>query len=164
MHDTPTPGLTMRPGTADDAAALAALDAELFGGDSWSVELLADSLAQPHNQVLVAIDGDEECGRVIGYAITALGGEIVDLLRIGVHADHQRRGIARQLLDQVVRDGRMNGADRMLLEVSSANTGALDFYARAGFTQIDRRPRYYADGSDALVLRVAVLSGCSWNG
>ena len=31
------------------------------------------------------------------------------------------------------------------------------FYAAHGFTEIDRRPRYYRDGSDALVLQRDLL-------
>ncbi len=164
MHETITPGMTFRPGTTDDAATLAALEDSLFGIDAWSHRLLEDSLAHAHNHVLVAVRGTDESGPVVGYAITAMAGDVVDLLRIGVSAEHQRQGMARQLLDRMVLDARMQGADRMLLEVSSANTSARSFYAHAGFTQIDERTRYYADGSDALVLRLPVFSGCTWNG
>jgi [ribosomal protein S18]-alanine N-acetyltransferase len=41
----------------------------------------------------------------------------------------------------------------MLLEVSARNTDALAFYAAADFVEIDRRRRYYRDGSDAVVMR-----------
>ena len=41
----------------------------------------------------------------------------------------------------------------MLLEVSAANGSAIAFYTAEGFAEIDRRRRYYRDGSDALVLR-----------
>jgi ribosomal protein S18 acetylase RimI-like enzyme len=41
----------------------------------------------------------------------------------------------------------------MLLEVSAANVGALGFYAAEGFGEIDRRRRYYRDGTDAVVLQ-----------
>jgi ribosomal protein S18 acetylase RimI-like enzyme len=44
----------------------------------------------------------------------------------------------------------------MLLEVSSENSAALAFYERSGFTEIDRRPRYYRDGSDAIVMELAL--------
>jgi ribosomal protein S18 acetylase RimI-like enzyme len=42
---------------------------------------------------------------------------------------------------------------RVLLEVSARNDGALAFYATEGFTEIDRRPAYYRDGSDAVVMQ-----------
>jgi ribosomal protein S18 acetylase RimI-like enzyme len=45
------------------------------------------------------------------------------------------------------------GATQVLLEVSSTNHAALAFYAAEGFTTLDRRRRYYRDGSDAVVMR-----------
>ena len=42
----------------------------------------------------------------------------------------------------------------MLLEVAAGNEAALAFYAAEGFTEIDRRRRYYRDGTDAVVLRL----------
>ena len=48
----------------------------------------------------------------------------------------------------------------MLLEVRADNRPALAFYADAGFVEIDRRERYYADGAPAIVLRLALGKGC----
>ena len=42
-------------------------------------------------------------------------------------------------------------------KVATGNAAARTLYARAGFTEVGRRWRYYADGSDALVLRVNLL-------
>jgi [ribosomal protein S18]-alanine N-acetyltransferase len=36
--------------------------------------------------------------------------------------------------------------------VRENNPAALAFYARRGFTEVNRRPRYYADGTTAIVL------------
>lgn len=162
MSPSTEPGSSLRPGTARDTDALAALEQDLFGTDAWSTALVADTLSQPHSHVLVAVDGEDECDTVIGYAITSLAGDITDLLRIGVAGHVRRRGVARHLLDRAVGEARLGGADRMLLEVSHTNTGALAFYDRAGFTRISRRRRYYADGSDALVLQLKVDEGCTW--
>lgn len=163
MSPSTEPGSSLRPGTARDTDALAALEQDLFGTDAWSTALVADTLSQPHSHVLVAVDGEDECDTVIGYAITSLAGDITDLLRIGVAGHVRRRGVARHLLDRAVGEARLGGADRMLLEVSSANTAARAFYATAGFEQIDARTGYYSDGTDALVLQVSVATGCTWS-
>ena len=63
------------------------------------------------------------------------------------------RGLARSLLTAALADAADSGADRMLLEVSADNPGALAFYAAAGFTEIDRRRGYYRDGADAVVMQ-----------
>ena len=77
---------------------------------------------------------------------------MADLERIGVRRDHQRAGLASALLDAALRDAR--AGDRVLLEVRADNEPALAFYARAGFAEIDRRRRYYRDGTDAIVLEL----------
>jgi ribosomal-protein-alanine N-acetyltransferase len=41
----------------------------------------------------------------------------------------------------------------MFLEVAAGNVAALALYRAAGFAEVGRRVRYYADGSDALVMR-----------
>ena len=43
-------------------------------------------------------------------------------------------------------------AERMMLEVSEANTAATALYLGHGFAVIDRRRRYYPDGTDALIM------------
>jgi ribosomal-protein-alanine N-acetyltransferase len=36
----------------------------------------------------------------------------------------------------------------------------LAFYAAHGFVEVDRRPRYYRDGSTAVVMRRSLGGGC----
>jgi ribosomal-protein-alanine N-acetyltransferase len=44
----------------------------------------------------------------------------------------------------------------VFLEVSVANIAARRLYFRSGFVEAGRRPHYYSDNSDALVLRLDV--------
>ncbi len=135
----------IRSATPDDVPALLGLERELFGPDAWSEALLASTLAAGHEHVWITDD-------VSAYVVTMVTGDLADLMRIGVAPAHRRGGLARQLLATALDHARGAGAVRMLLEVSAANEGALGFYAAAGFTPIDVRPRYYADGTDAMVL------------
>jgi ribosomal-protein-alanine N-acetyltransferase len=137
--------VNLRPATVDDVAAVAALEARLFGADAWSLDSVREELTGPRRAALVAAQDDE----VVGYVVTARSGDVVDLMRIAVHPDHRRRGLARDLLAVGCSD------DRMLLEVSAANEAALALYMAAGFVEIDRRRRYYRDGSDAVVMQRA---------
>jgi ribosomal protein S18 acetylase RimI-like enzyme len=52
----------------------------------------------------------------------------------------------------------------MLLEVSERNESAVAFYVAHGFTRIDERPRYYRDGSDALVLHRTLVPAADASG
>lgn len=145
----------IRAALAADLPELVALEDDLFGTEAWDEESLHDDLERAGRVVVVFEDDDE----VVGYAITMLAGDVVDLARIGVHPARQREGIARALLDQVVDQAETDGGERMLLEVSALNSEALAFYAATGFAQIDRRPRYYKDGSDALVMQRSLQPG-----
>jgi ribosomal-protein-alanine N-acetyltransferase len=150
----------IRAATAEDLSGLAGLEVLLFGSDAWPLEALSDELAGPGRLTWVDVGDD---GELRGYAVTMHVGDVVDLNRIGVGRTHQRTGVARGLLEAAVAAAREAGADRMLLEVSTDNTAALRLYAAAGFTEIDRRARYYRDGSDAVVMRRSLARGCGWD-
>jgi ribosomal-protein-alanine N-acetyltransferase len=78
--------------------------------------------------------------------------DVAELQRIAVAATRRRTGIASDLLARVEQEAQRRQVDRLLLEVREDNHGACSFYAARGFTEIDRRPRYYADGTTAVIL------------
>ncbi len=152
----------IRPATAADAETIAALETACQGSDAWSENLVREGVAGalPTIRYLLA----ERDGRVEGYAVASYAGDIAELQRIGVAEDARRRGVASALLDEVIAEAPSTGANRMLLEVRADNRGALAFYAAHDFVEIDRRPRYYRDGVDAVVMRLPLVSGCGGRG
>jgi [ribosomal protein S18]-alanine N-acetyltransferase len=132
----------LRPATVEDVRAVAALEQALFGADAWSAEAVRSELQDGRRTSLLAVDGDE----VVGYVVVLHGADVDDLQRIAVVASRRRSGLATRLLAAVPQER------PMLLEVAAGNAAALAFYAAEGFTEIHRRPRYYRDGSDAVVL------------
>jgi ribosomal-protein-alanine acetyltransferase len=142
----------LRRPTETDLPVLADLERELLPDEAWSIDQLREEISSDRRYGVVAVEDDA----IVGYALTVRSDDVVDLTRIAVAKDHQGRGISWSLLDNVQREARMDGASRMMLEVSTANTAARALYAKAGFVQIDRRPSYYRDGSDALVLRISL--------
>jgi ribosomal-protein-alanine N-acetyltransferase len=141
---------------ADDASAVAALERDALGSDAWSDRLLADGVRGrvPTTLFLVATvwPYDATTPQVVGYAAVSVVADLAELQRLAVTASHRRRGVAAQLLARVEDVAVARHADRILLEVRDDNTGALAFYARRGFSELDRRARYYADGTSAIVL------------
>ena len=137
--------MRLRPATDDDVPAVHALEVVLFGADAWSETSVREELLGERRTAVVACDPE-----VVGYVVTAVAGDVVDLQRVAVREDHRRSGLARRLLHEV------RPSDLpVLLEVGAANDAALRFYAAEGFVEIDRRRRYYRDGSDAVVMRLA---------
>lgn len=140
--------MNLRAATPQDVAAITALETMIFGPQAWSVRSVQEELSSDDRSVIVAIRGE----LLLGYAIAMRSADVVDLHRIGVHPDHRRTGVAHLLLAASADRARAHSVERMLLEVDSGNVAARGFYEREGFVQIDRRIRYYSDGSDALVL------------
>ena len=54
---------------------------------------------------------------------------------------------------EAMREAAARGAQAVLLEVAEPNVAARALYAGFGFQEVGQRRHYYADGSDALVLR-----------
>jgi len=140
----------IRDATDADLDVVADLEDTGLGVDAWSRSLVAEGVAGrlPTISYLVM----EQEGEVVGYAVASIVADIAELQRIVVASGHRRAGVATALLDEVVVRARREGADRLLLEVREHNTGALDLYARSRFVEIARRPRYYRDGTAAVVL------------
>lgn len=85
--------------------------------------------ATPVSRFRVSIvDGD-----VVGYAVTGRAGPISYLQRLAVHPDHQRQGIARDLVLDALRWARRRGASSMLVNTQERNLAALALYRRLGF-------------------------------
>ena len=77
--------------------------------------------------------------------------EPAELLRIGVLPALRRIGLAKAILAKA-EELAFGRAARLILEVSSQNTSALALYRGRGFVEIHRRPGYYRDGSDAVIM------------
>jgi [ribosomal protein S18]-alanine N-acetyltransferase len=144
-----------------DVAAVSRLEDECLGVDAWSEGLVREGIegALPTVVYLVAQVGDQVGAEVVGHAVVSMAGDIAELQRIAVDAAHRRGGVASALLAGVLEVAGHTEADRLLLEVREDNRAALAFYARSGFTEIDRRPRYFADGATAVVLQLAGIRG-----
>ncbi len=143
-----------RPATPADLDAIAALDVDLFGPESWSRATHREELASPFRRYLCVVDE----GRLVGW-----GGIIVatasDLVTIGVARTHQRRGIGAALLAALLAEANGEGIEEMFLEVRADDAGAQRLYERAGFEAIAVRPNYYqATGTDAVVMHKALKS------
>ena len=138
----------------DDVRAVTTLEHDALGSDAWSENLLREGVSGliPTTLFLVATTTSVETFETQGYAAVSIVADVAELQRIAVAATRRRTGVASALLARVEREATRRHADRLLLEVRDDNTGALAFYARHGFTELDRRPRYYADGTTAIVL------------
>jgi len=134
-----------------DLPALAALEAASFP-DPWSETLLAGELAAPTSLVLLALDASA----ATGYAAFRRAADEAELLRVAVAPAARGRRVALRLVEAGLARLLADGVRSCFLEVRPENRPARALYRALGFRETGRRPRYYADGSDALILRLDV--------
>ena len=91
-------------------------------------------------------------GGVVGYISAGKlpGGGRTWIMTIGVHPDHQRRGLGSRLLATV--EAALT-SPTIYLTVRASNTAALRLYERAGYRRVGVKHGYYADGEDGIEMR-----------
>ncbi|RZJ41034.1 MAG: GNAT family N-acetyltransferase [Brevundimonas sp.] len=128
------------------AERLAALHATAFDAP-WDAAAFSGLLEQ---------DGVFPVETADGFILMRAVADEAEILTLAVRPDARRAGQGTRLVAEGVAAASARGADRVFLEVADDNVPARALYARAGFTEAGRRPRYYArpDGSriDALLL------------
>jgi len=133
--------------TAVHAAALAAIHAAAFPPrEAWGKDAIGLQIALPGAFCLL----DEKGGMLLGR----IAADEAEVLTLAVMPELRQQGVAAGLLRAAKAHVGAAGAKALFLEVSAANRPALALYRGAGFVEVGRRRRYYADSSDALVMRV----------
>jgi tRNA threonylcarbamoyladenosine biosynthesis protein TsaB len=135
----PAPKL-LRP-DRDDPASLAALHGACFP-EAWTAPAIAQLLATPGTFAFAGAQG---------FILVRAAADEAEILTIAVAPEARRRGLGRALLDAAAAHAVSLGAQRLFLEVSTANDAALALYRGAGFAQAGLRKGYY-NGQDALIL------------
>lgn len=127
--------------TAADVGALSEIAKECGLDVDFAAELL-----RSYAVLLVSRDGEQPCGFLLAWRAA----DELHLTDLGVKAEFRRRGLARALVTELCRlEARV-----VFLEVRESNLPALALYEALGFTELDRRARYYADtGEDAVVMQ-----------
>lgn len=128
---------------------VAKLEAECFSMP-WSAKSIDNEITNPLAFWLVAVDGDTVAGYVGSQSVMGEG----DMMNIAVAPEYRRMGVAKTLVEQLVKGLQDRQVHCLTLEVRCSNNPAIALYEKLGFTQVGRRPNYYsAPKEDALILR-----------
>lgn len=91
-------------------------------------------------------------GYVVADTVPNHGRPLGHIKDIAVHPDHRGEGIGRVLLEHALGVLREQDTSRVKLEVRDGNDPAVSLYREFEFTHHHTVPRYYDDGTDALVM------------
>lgn len=85
----------------------------------------------------------EETNHIIGFAIASIIKEECHIVNVAVMRDHQRLGVGKTLLAEVLKHAKAQGAQMAYLEVRQTNIPAINLYKQLNFIQVGRRIGYY---------------------
>jgi len=134
---------------------------ELHGGAfrrMWGEEEIAALLRDEHMIALVARRSSLlSTHRPVGFVIARHVADEAEVLTIAVAPRQRRRGIARQLMENLLRRLYAERIGELFLEVDTGNIAAVALYRGLGFREVGKREGYYQGDSGernaALVMR-----------
>ena len=138
--------------TAADAPALAAIHAGAFP-QGWSAADIAALLGSPGCYARW----------VPGQAFILVRAVLdeAEIITLATVPARRRHGLAQALVGQAGALCLAQGVTVLHLEVAAGNVPAQALYAGLGFVRVGHRPGYYADGSDAWLLRLNLCAAAA---
>jgi ribosomal-protein-alanine N-acetyltransferase len=143
----------IHPTGSASAALLAELHAKAFpANQAWDMATFSQILALPGHFALILTEGDVPMGFILGRTAPPEA----EILTFAMTPEARGKGMGWALLQALMHKAPARGATEVFLEVAESNAAARALYAKAGAQEVGRRRRYYADGADALILRMAL--------
>ena len=94
---------------------------------------------------------DIETKKLLGLCSAWLILDELHITSIAVDPIHQRKGLGKFLLSDLIKRSSLLQTNRIYLEVKDTNEPAKAFYKAMGFLIVGNRINFYNDGSDALI-------------
>lgn len=141
-------GFMSRRAITDDVIAVANLEAKVFP-DPWPRHLYLQEVGQPLRFQRVIYD---DHGGLAAYLFACWQVDELHILKVATHPIYHGRGLASSLIEEARLEAEQAKGRGLLLEVRPSNRRAFGLYRYLGFHVLGRRPRYYSDGEDALVM------------
>ena len=132
-------------------------------GEAWNRNQVAGALAMPNTFAILVDEQGNRTGPMgppaAGFVLSRNAPGEEELLLIAVSPRYRRKGIGKLLIEEMARDARARGAERVFLEMRS-NNPAESLYRLTGFEPIGKRKNYYlkSDGErlDAITFGLSI--------
>jgi ribosomal-protein-alanine N-acetyltransferase len=145
--------VAIRSAALNDVPAILAIEQQSPSAAHWTLEQYNRLVGS--GVVLVA----EEAGRLCGFVCAmAVAGEW-EIENVAVAAELLRRGIADELVRELIRRAESEAASAILLEVRESNLPARGLYEKHGLREVGRRPAYYRDPVEDAILYALRFAG-----
>ena len=138
--------VVIRSAALNDVPAILVIEQQAPGAAHWTPDQYRKLVGS--EVVLVAEEAGRLCGFVCGKAVA---GEW-EIENVVVATEFLRRGIANELVRELMQRAEIEAASAILLEVRESNLPARRLYEKHGFREVGRRRVYYRDPTEDAIL------------
>ena len=140
--------------TEEDSKGLAELDKECFSVP-WSENAFLKEVNNEMAQYVIAKDKN----KVIGYAGFWKVLDEGQITNVAVKKCFRGQGIAKNMIDKLIKKAEEIGIARLTLEVRESNISAIGLYTSKGFKVVGNRKNYYKNPQENAILMDLELKG-----
>ena len=115
----------------------------------WNAEVLAKELENPLSTYIVAVNEEQQ---VVGYAGLWQPIDEGHVTNIVTRLDKRGNKIATKMLEELIKLAKKKSLKCVTLEVNVHNEIAINLYKKYNFKEVGRRPKYYNNIDDALIM------------
>jgi len=130
-----------------DLQIISELEKDLFSEEKWSYFQILREFKNDFSKILVFKEKEE----IIGYLIFREIKPEIEILKIGVRKEYQRKGVGTKLIQKLIEIAKEKNISKIFLEVKTSNLSAYNFYKKLGFKEMYRRKNYYGN-EEAIVM------------
>ena len=115
----------------------------------WSKSQWQKELTDPKRICIGVLELETQ--KLLGLCSAWLVIDELHITCIAVHPIHQRKGLGKFLMSDLIKRTNSLITNQIYLEVKDTNEPAKAFYKTMGFKSVGNRPNFYKDGSNALI-------------
>ena len=138
--------VAIRSATLNDVPAILALEQQAPGAAHWA----ADQYSKLVDTGIILVA--EEAGKLCGFVCAKAVAEEWEIENVVVATEFLRRGIANELVRNLIQRAGNEAASAILLEVRESNLPARGLYEKLGFREVGRRRVYYRNPVEDAIL------------
>jgi [ribosomal protein S18]-alanine N-acetyltransferase len=142
--------VAIRSAALTDVPAILAIEQQAPGAAHWTAEQYKKLVGS--GVVLVAEEAAEKASQLCGFICAKAVASEWEIENVVVAAAFLRRGIANELVCELIQCAENEAASAILLEVRESNLPARRLYEKHGFREVGRRRVYYRDPVEDAIL------------
>ena len=138
--------MNIRTAELEDLNEIYNIEKKVFN-DYWSLDLIKSEIVEKKYSRVTVLELKK---KIIGYIFQRKIYDENHIINLAIDIPYQHRGYGKFLLMKILEKD--DNDTNVFLEVKEANLPAVKLYIDLGFEEVDRKERYYSDGSNAIFM------------